>query len=50
MRYAVMELAMACVATPLLAQEKAEEGPSNERAQTAQTDAGFRSQEFHEGR
>jgi len=33
MRYAVMALAMACVAMPLLAQEKAEEGPSNERAQ-----------------
>lgn len=33
MRYAGMLLVLACVVTPLLAQEKAEEGPTNEKAQ-----------------
>jgi thiol-disulfide isomerase/thioredoxin len=33
MRYAGMLLVLACVVSPLLAQEKVEEGPSNEKAQ-----------------
>jgi hypothetical protein len=32
MRYAGMLLVLACVVTPLLAQEKAGEGPTNEKS------------------
>lgn len=39
MRYAGMLLVLACVVTPLLAQEKAAEGPTNEKAQKTYKEA-----------
>jgi len=39
MRYAGMLLVLACVVTPLLAQEKAGEGPTNEKAQKTYKEA-----------